>query len=136
MSAISLLMCSRFAMVSPSWTEVCCNFFSSAATRMARALAAAASSSVFSSVLRNTTRLRMPTLHFFLELAHFAGELIEAQDFLRAGLRLHDGVEQHHRAEAAADAVEERQREHFEGAALFFMSCARPRARRPPRKSA
>ena len=40
-------------------------------------------------------------------------------DFLRAGLRLHDGIEQHHRAEAAADAVEERQREDFEGASLL-----------------
>ena len=77
--------------------------------------------------------------HFFLELAHFAGELVDAQDFLRAGLRLHDGVEQHHRAEAAADAVEERQREDFEGAALFHhapVHVGEPRARTPPRRSA
>ena len=53
------------------------------------------------------------------ELAHFTGELVDADDFLRAGMRLHDGVEQHHRAEAAADAVEERQREDLESAALL-----------------
>src|SRR5690349_5272921 len=61
-------------------------------------------------------------LHFLLELAHLAGEPVEGQDVLRALLRLHDGVEEHHRAEAAADAVEERQREDFEGAALLHAS--------------
>ena len=135
MSAISLLMCSRRAMDSSSSTEVCSlRFLSSSATRMARALAAAASSSVFSSVLRSTTRFLRADQHFFLELAHFAGELVDAQDFLGAGLRLHDGVEQHHRAEAAADAVEERQREDFEGAALSHAVLAR--ARTPPPRSA
>ena len=64
-------------------------------------------------------------LHFFFELAHFAGELVEREDFLRAFLRLHDGVEQHHRAEAAADAVEERQREDFEGAAFLHGALSR-----------
>ncbi len=58
-------------------------------------------------------------LDLFLELAHFAGEFLEASDFLRADLGLHDRIEQHHGAEAAADAVEERQREDFEGASFL-----------------
>src|SRR6187402_3812831 len=61
-------------------------------------------------------------LHFLFQLAHLAGELVERQDFLRALLRLHDGVEQDDRAEAATDAVEERQREDFECAAFLHGS--------------
>ena len=66
-------------------------------------------------------------LDLFLELAHFAGEFPEASDFLRADLGLHDRIEQHHGAEAAADAVEERQRENFEGAS-FLHGAASSRA--------
>ena len=69
-----------------------------------------------------------PYFHFLFELAHLARELVDAQDLLRAGLRLHDRVEQHHRAEAAADAVEERQRENLECAPFFHTAPSRAKA--------
>ena len=129
MSAMSWLMCARRARLSSSNVDDCSRrALSSAATRMRARLGGGG---IFVGFLERVAQLHeilRAFLHLFLELAHFARELLEAQDFLRALLRLHDGVEQHHRAEAAADAVEERQREDFEGAAFLHGALSRAAA--------
>src|SRR5690606_41908185 len=51
--------------------------------------------------------------HLFLDPVHLGLQRVDVAQSLDAGLAGNDGVEQHHRTEAAADAVEERQAEHL-----------------------
>ena len=75
------------------------------------------STSVFSSVLRSTTRLRAPIEHLFLDAVDLRLQRVGALDPLGARLSGNDRVEQHHGTEAAADAVQEREAEDFDFAA-------------------
>ncbi len=84
---------------------------------VARVAALSFSFSVFSSVLRRTTRVARADEHLFLDLVHLGGQIVVVPRADDAALGTDDRVEQDDRAKAAADAVEKRQTEDLDAAA-------------------